>query len=171
MSPTPLDVENPIEVSLIRLMQGHNPSRPALTFPDVSHGYMPGRGLFFSVIVHELIVAAILLLSFTLSRTRLPDSRSFNDTIKLSDAKGVIYLPVLGGGSEGSGHAGARRGIPARNRRRRRRAAARDGVSRAATDSFRSAPNPPTSGRPSFSLPGKSRSRKSCRNSCLCPTW
>ena len=104
-TPPPLDVENPIEVSLIRLMREES-AAPVLTFPDVSHGYIPGRGLFFSAIFHELIVAAILLLTFTLSRTHLPESRSFNDVIKLSEAKGVIYLPVLGGGGEGNGHAG-----------------------------------------------------------------
>src|SRR6266852_7030861 len=110
MTLPPLDVENPIEVSLIRLMQSQA-SPPALTFPDVSHGYLPSRGLFLSAIVHELIIVAIFLLSFTLSRTRLPGSRAFNDTIKLSDAKGVVYLPVLGGGGEGNGHAGGSPGV------------------------------------------------------------
>jgi len=110
MTPPPLDVENPIEVSLIRLVQGQT-QPPALTFPDISHGYLPGRALFLSSLVHELIIVALLLLSFTLSRTHLPASRSFNDVIKLSDAKGVVYLPVLGGGSEGSGHTGGSPGV------------------------------------------------------------
>ena len=110
MTPPPLDVENPIEVSLIKLIQGQS-EPPPLTFPDVSHGYLPGRALFLSSIVHELIVVALLLLSFAISRTHLPASRSFNDTIKLSDAKGVVYLPVLGGGSEGSGHTGGSPGV------------------------------------------------------------
>ena len=105
MTPPQLDVENPIEVSLIQLMQGQS-EPPPLTFPDVSHGYLPGRGLFLSSIIHELIIVLLLLLSFTLSRSHLPESRTFNGTIKLSDAKGVIYLPVLGGGGEGSGHKG-----------------------------------------------------------------
>src|SRR6266851_10029341 len=110
MTPTQLDVENPIEVSLIRLMQGQSEA-PALTFPDVSHGYLPGRGLFLSVVVHELVIGVILLLTFTLSRTHLPTSRSFNDVIKLSDAKGVVYLPVLGGGGEGRGQIGGSPGV------------------------------------------------------------
>src|SRR5690348_16454141 len=105
MTPPPLVVDNAIEASLIIVMQGHSKELP-LTFPDVSHGYLPGRGLFLSSIVHELIIVALLLLSFSISRTHLPGSHSFNDTIKLSDAKGVVYLPVLGGGSEGSGKAG-----------------------------------------------------------------
>ena len=50
-------------------------------------------------------------MSFTLSRTQLPASRTFNETIKLSDAKGVIYLPVLGGGGEGSGSKGGSPGV------------------------------------------------------------
>src|SRR5260370_27920619 len=110
MTPPPLDVENPIEVSLIRLMQGQS-APPPLTFPDGSHGYVPSRCLFLSAIVHELIIVAIFLVSFTLSRTHLPGSRAFNDTIKLSDAKGVGYLPVLGGGGEGNGHRGGPPGV------------------------------------------------------------
>src|SRR5260370_10543850 len=127
MTPPPLDVENPIEVSLIRLMQGQS-APPPLTFPDVSHGYVPSRGLFLSAIVHELIIVAIFLVSFTLSRTHLPGSRAFNDTIKLSDAKGVVYLPVLGGGGEGNGHRGGSPGVatkassPAPSRRSKGRA-------------------------------------------------
>ena len=110
MTPPDLDVENPIEVSLIRLIQGQS-APPPLTFPDVSHGYLPGRALFFSSVIHELVIVVILLLSFTLSRTQLPASRTFNGTIKLSDAKGVIYLPVLGGGGEGSGQMGGSPGV------------------------------------------------------------
>src|SRR5216683_472590 len=127
MTPPQLDVENPIEVSLIRLMQGQS-APPPLTFPDVSHGYVPSRGLFLSAIVHELIIVAIFLVSFTLSRTHLPGSRAFNDTIKLSDAKGVVYLPVLGGGGEGNGHRGGSPGVatkassPAPSRRSKGRA-------------------------------------------------
>ena len=110
MTPPQLDIENPIEVTLIRLMQGQS-APPPLTFPDVSHGYLPGRALFFSSIIHELVIGVILLLSFTLTRTQLPAARVFNETIKLSDAKGVIYLPVLGGGSEGSGSKGGSPGV------------------------------------------------------------
>src|SRR6478736_1605133 len=104
MKPPQLDVENPIEVSLIKLMQAES-APPPLTFPEISHG-LPIRGLFLSAIAHELVVVVIFLFSFALSRIPLPASRVFNETIKLSDAKGVIYLPVLGGGSEGSGSKG-----------------------------------------------------------------
>ena len=88
MKPPPLDIENPIEVSLIKLMQAES-APPPLTFPEVSHG-LPVRGLLLSAVAHQLVVVAILLLSFTLSRTYLPASRAFNGTIKLSDVKGVI---------------------------------------------------------------------------------
>jgi len=110
MKPPLLDVEDPIEVSLIKLVRTES-APPPLTFPEVSHGYLPGRALFFSSIIHELVIALLLLASFTLSRTQLPRSRAFNETIKLSDAKGVIYLPVLGGGGEGSGHKGGSPGV------------------------------------------------------------
>src|SRR5229473_4318787 len=110
MTPPPLDVENPIEVSLIKLMQAES-APPPLTFPEVSHGYLPTRGLFLSAVAHELVIVVIFLFSFVLSRTQLPASHVFNGTIKLSDAKGVIYLPVLGGGGEGSGHKGGSPGV------------------------------------------------------------
>jgi hypothetical protein len=108
--PPQLDVENPVEVSLIKLMQAES-APPPLTFSEVGNG-LPVRGLFLSVIAHQLVLVAIILLSFSLTRTHLPASRAFNQTIKLSDAKGVIYLPVLGGGSEGSGHQGGAPGAP-----------------------------------------------------------
>jgi len=109
MKPPQLDVENPIEVSLIKLMQAES-APPPLTFPEISHG-LPIRGLFLSAIAHELVVVVIFLFSFALSRIPLPAARVFNETIKLSDAKGVIYLPVLGGGSEGSGSKGGSPGV------------------------------------------------------------
>jgi len=109
MKPPPLDFENPIEVSLIKLIQAES-APPPLTFPEVSHG-LPVRGLFLSAVAHELAIVAVLFFSFALSRTHLPASRVFNGTIKLSDAKGVIYLPVLGGGGEGSGHKGGSPGV------------------------------------------------------------
>ena len=112
MKPPPPDVENPIEVSLIKLMQ-EGSAPPVLSFPEISHGF-PIRGLFLSAIAHELIIVVILLLSFSLTRNRLPASRAFNGTIKLSDAKGVVYLPVLGGGSEGSGQKGGAPGASAK---------------------------------------------------------
>jgi hypothetical protein len=110
MTPPQLDVENPVEVSLIKLMQAES-APPPLTFSEIGDG-LPVRGLFLSVIAHQLVIVAIILLSFSLTRTHLPASRAFNETIKLSDAKGVIYLPVLGGGSEGSGHQGGAPGAP-----------------------------------------------------------
>ena len=109
MKPSPVDVENPIEVSLIKLMRAES-APPPLTFPEVSHG-LPVRGLLLSAVAHQLAVVVILLLSFTLTRTYLPASRAFTGTIKLSDAKGVIYLPVLGGGSQGSGREGGAPGV------------------------------------------------------------
>ena len=75
MKPPPLDVENPIEVSLIKLMQAES-APPPLTFPEVSHG-LPVRGLFLSAVAHELAIVAVLFFSFALSRTHLPASRVF----------------------------------------------------------------------------------------------
>jgi len=70
MTPPPLDVENSLEVSLIKLVQGQSEPLP-LTFPDVSYGYFPGRSLFLSSVIHELIIVALLLLSFALTGVTL----------------------------------------------------------------------------------------------------
>ena len=94
MTPTRRDVETPIEVSLIRLIEGI--LRRLRLLSDVSEGYQPGRALFLSSIIHELDIA-MLLLTFVFSRTHLPGPRAFNDTSKLSDATVVVYLPVHGG--------------------------------------------------------------------------
>ena len=123
MKPPQLDIENPIEVSLIKLMRTES-APPPLTFPEVSHG-LPIRGFFLSAVAHELVIVIVFLVSFTLSRTQLPASRVFNETIKLSDAKGVLYLPVLGGGGEGSGHKGGSPGVSSKEFLRRLLAAAR----------------------------------------------
>ncbi len=94
MTPTRRDVETPIEVSLIRLIEGI--LRRLRLLSDVSEGYLPGGAPFLSSIIHELDIA-MLLLTFVFSRTHLPSPRAFNDSIKLSDATVVVYLPVHGG--------------------------------------------------------------------------
>jgi len=82
--------------------------------PDVSHGYCPAGAVFSSSIIHELVIVVLLLLSFSLSRTHIPASRSFNDTIKLRHAKGVIYCRCWAVGAKAAAALEARLGFPAR---------------------------------------------------------
>src|SRR5204862_8222674 len=81
-------------------------SRPVFfrfSFEEVKAGHRPGWPLAYSFILHELAIIAIVLLSIVGSRFhRIPEAES----LKLNPTDHVIYLPVLGGGSEGNGHEG-----------------------------------------------------------------
>ena len=111
MSPLTLELEELSE----KIAPATKPRKPAplpqLTFPEVDRGYLPGRALFLSAVVHELAIVAIFLLAFTLSRTRLPKHLEVSQLIDFRDSKGIVYLPVLGGGEEGNGHAGGAPGV------------------------------------------------------------
>src|SRR3989442_5740973 len=77
-----------------------------LTFTEVGHGYRPGRGLLYSGIAHEIAVFSIFFLSFSYRYVHHPRPAELTQVIDLSNPKQVIYLPTLGGGSEGNGQAG-----------------------------------------------------------------
>jgi len=106
MSPLTLELEELTE----KIAPHPKPRKPAplpqLTFPEVDRGYLPGRALFLSAVAHELVIVAIFLVVFTVSRTRLPKHFEVSQMIDFRDSKGIVYLPVLGGGEEGNGHAG-----------------------------------------------------------------
>ena len=106
MSPLSLELEELTE----KIAPAPTPRKPAplprLTFPEVDRGYLPGRALFLSAVVHELAIVAIFLVVFTVSRTRLPKHFEVSQMIDFRDSKGIVYLPVMGGGEEGNGHAG-----------------------------------------------------------------
>src|SRR2546426_12407311 len=76
-----------------------------LTFTEVGHGYRPGRGLLYSVIAHEIALFSIFFLSFSYRYVHHPRPADLTQVIDLSNPKQVIYLPTLGGGSEGNGQA------------------------------------------------------------------
>src|SRR5215472_19228488 len=110
--PPPLDVENPTEVSLIRLMREQ--SLPTLTFPVIDRRYVPGRALFFSSLVHELVLVVLLVLTFAISRTKLARPFENRQLVELVSKGGLVYLPVLGGGDEGKGREGGSPGLAAK---------------------------------------------------------
>src|SRR5436309_7970557 len=83
-----------------------DPSRPVFfrfSFEEVKAGHRPGWPLAYSFILHELAIVAIVLLSIVASGFHpIQEAESF----RLNPTDHVIYLPVLGGGSEGNGHEG-----------------------------------------------------------------
>ena len=78
------------------------PSLP-LTYREIEQGYHPGRGLGLSILFHLFLLVIILA-----SRTAFVySSRVMIEPPQQPAASAtVLYLPVLGGGSEGSGRAG-----------------------------------------------------------------
>src|SRR5438093_5131388 len=111
MSPLTLELEELTE----KIAPHPKPKKPAplpqLTFPEVDRGYLPGRALFLSAVAHELVIVAIFLVAFTVSRTRVPKQLEISQLSDFRDAKGIVYLAVLGGGEEGNGHAGGAPGV------------------------------------------------------------
>src|SRR6266849_940574 len=82
------------------------PESVGLTFTEVGHGYRPGRGLVYSVIAHEIAFFILFFGSFSYSYIHRAGPAELTQVIDLSNPKQVIYLPLLGGGSEGDGQAG-----------------------------------------------------------------
>src|SRR5437879_2941829 len=98
-----LSLEDEVRSEIAHIL---NPSRPVLfrfSFEEVKAGHRPGWPLAYSFILHELAIIAVVLLSIVAGRFHtIKDAES----LKLNPMDHVIYLPVLGGGSEGNGHEG-----------------------------------------------------------------
>jgi len=98
-----LSLEDEVRSEIAHIL---DPSRPVFfrfSFEEVKPGHRPGWPLAYSFILHELAIFAIVLLSVVASRFyHIPEAES----LKLNPTDHVIYLPVLGGGSEGNGHEG-----------------------------------------------------------------
>jgi hypothetical protein len=98
-----LSLEDEVRSEIAHIL---DPSRPVFfrfSFEEVKAGHRPGWPLAYSFILHELAIIAIVLLSIVASRFHpIKDAES----LKLNPTDRVIYLPVLGGGSEGNGHEG-----------------------------------------------------------------
>jgi hypothetical protein len=67
------------------------------TFGTFKFGYLPARGLLYSVIGHEVALFGLFLL-FTYG---LPTLRSQKLIVRPNSQDHLVYLPELGGGSEG----------------------------------------------------------------------
>src|SRR3989442_13767157 len=73
------------------------------SFDEVKAVHRPGWPLAYSCILHELAIFAIFLLSIVANRFH-PIKET--EPVKLNPTDQIIYLPVLGGGSEGNGREG-----------------------------------------------------------------
>jgi hypothetical protein len=83
-----------------------------LTFPEVSPGYRPGWSFAYSLIAHEIAIFSLLFLSVTYGRIVQSRPAALTQVINLHNPNQVVYLPVLGGGSEGNGRPGGGAGVP-----------------------------------------------------------
>src|SRR5213595_316998 len=98
-----LSLEDEVRIDIARILEDRRPIPFRFSFEEVRAGHRPGWPLAYSFILHELAIFAIVLLSIAATRFhRIPEAES----LKLNPTDKVIYLPVLGGGSEGSGHEG-----------------------------------------------------------------
>src|SRR5438132_7935369 len=98
-----LSLEDEVRSEIAHIL---DPSRPVFfrfSFEEVKAGHRPGWPLAYSFILHELALFAIVLLPIVASRFH-PIKEA--ESLKLNPTDHVIYLPVLGGGSEGNGHEG-----------------------------------------------------------------
>src|SRR5437899_9075647 len=117
-----LSLEDEVRSEIAHIL---DPSRPVFfrfSFEEVKAGHRPGWPLAYSFILHELAIIAIVLLSIVTSRFH-PIKEGEN--LKLNPTDHVIYLPVLGGGSEGNGTRGDSRATSSRSLRLLRRVPAK----------------------------------------------
>src|SRR5437879_8697407 len=96
---------------------------PPLSFREIGYGYRTGRSFAYSVLLHQLAVVFVVFSShfaFVHSVEAVP--RRLDTAVAVDK---VLYLPTLGGGSEGAGKTGGgsgsepelSQGVRARSRR------------------------------------------------------
>jgi hypothetical protein len=78
------------------------------TFTTFKFGYLPGRGLLYSVIGHELVMFGL----FLLVTYGLPSLRAQKLIARSTAQDRVIYLPEVGGGKEGEKSPGGGQSAP-----------------------------------------------------------
>ena len=77
---------------------------PPLSFREIEYGYRTDRSLGYSVLLHQFALLLILLWGhFAFVRTVEARPRRLDNAVAIDR---VLYLPTLGGGSEGAGKAG-----------------------------------------------------------------
>jgi hypothetical protein len=75
-----------------------------LSFHEIGYGYGPGRSFGYSVLLHQLVLFIIVFSTHYAFRPSVTVvAPQLNKAVPVHEA---IYLPVLGGGSEGTGKQG-----------------------------------------------------------------
>src|SRR5712692_9255319 len=86
-------------------MRGHRPPAPP-SFREIGCGYRPGRSFGLSVILHQLALLLIVLFSSRYAFVRSVETAPPPFRVDVLPLDNVLYLPTLGGGSEGAGKPG-----------------------------------------------------------------
>ena len=92
-----LDVE-----TAIRELKKPNIAQKSLTFLEVQSGYRPGWSLASSFVLQASAVALITFLALIPPRIARPSHLQFVNVIDFSSPDHVVFLPSVGGGSEGN---------------------------------------------------------------------
>src|SRR5215469_303351 len=103
MSMPVLSLEDEVRIDIHRILEDSRPIYFRFSFEEVKAGHKPGWPLAYSFILHELALFAIFLVSIVAPRFHTIKEA---EPLKLNPTEQVLYLPVLGGGSEGNGHEG-----------------------------------------------------------------
>jgi len=89
----------------------HHAPPPPLSFREIGYGYSTGRSLGYSALLHQVVLLLVLLWGhFAFVRTVEARPRRLDNVVPIDK---VLYLPTLGGGSEGAGKAGGGSGSAA----------------------------------------------------------
>ena len=100
----------------------HAPA-PPLSFREIGYGYRSGRSFGYSVLLHQLV---LLVIVFSSHYALVRNVEAVPPRLETAEPVGkVLYLPTLGGGSEGAGKQGGgsgsepelSKGVRARSRR------------------------------------------------------
>src|SRR5437660_10677387 len=81
-----------------------------LRFESVTQTYVPARALACSFIIHEIGIFVVLSLSAATFGIAHSPSTMLTSVIDPSHPRDIVYLPKLGGGSEGNWRPGGGQG-------------------------------------------------------------
>ncbi|MCU1296240.1 MAG: hypothetical protein JWO91_518 [Acidobacteriaceae bacterium] len=98
---SPLVLEAPPKPLPVRAEKG---TPVPLSFREIGCGYRPGRTFGLSVILHQLALLLIVFFSSRYALVRSVETVPFR--VDVLPVDNVLYLPTLGGGSEGAGKRG-----------------------------------------------------------------
>jgi hypothetical protein len=85
-------------------MPGKQPTPAPLSFREIGYGYRTGRSFGYSVLLHQLVLVMIVFSShYAFVHSVEVVSPQLDKAVPVGRA---LYLPVLGGGSEGTGEQG-----------------------------------------------------------------